>query len=298
MTRSSDQPSPIGADGPGLDPLAVACLEEARQAVGVIEIACEHHPLAGGVLGYDGPGSEMTRARGIGLDGPVAPETLDELVRFYAERGCEPAIELAAYCDQTLVRGLADRGFVLGGFAVILARALDNTDGPHAAAHPPDDVRLRVIDREDDADVAAVVRVVGGAFLPDDRAKPDWWDELLERAVRRPSMTTVAAERHGPSGPELIGAGSVMIAETRHGRAASLVGAGVEPRARRRGVQAALIRERLRIAARAGCAVATIEGRPGADTERNARRQSFTPSYTRCKLHRPGGGLAPSNDIG
>ena len=73
----------------------------------------------------------------------------------------------------------------------------------------------------------------------------------------------------------------------------ALFGLAVVPEYRRRGVQQALIAERLRLARDAGARVATIGSRPGHSTERNVRRMGFQTAYTKVSLVRPGAGLRP-----
>ena len=79
------------------------------------------------------------------------------------------------------------------------------------------------------------------------------------------------------------------------GACAALFGAAVAPDYRRRGIQQALVAERLRVARERGAKVATIGCRTGQEpsgTERNARRMGFQAAYTKPHLVRPGPGLA------
>ena len=65
---------------------------------------------------------------------------------------------------------------------------------------------------------------------------------------------------------------------------AQLCGAATLPAFRRRGVQAALLRCRLRDAAAAGCDVAVVTTQPGSKSNHNAQRQGFALLYPRAVL--------------
>ena len=68
---------------------------------------------------------------------------------------------------------------------------------------------------------------------------------------------------------------------------ATLGGMSTVPSARRRGVQSALIRHRLALAASSGCAIATTTVAPGGDSERNLLRHGFDHWFTIETLTRP-----------
>lgn len=76
---------------------------------------------------------------------------------------------------------------------------------------------------------------------------------------------------------------------------AILFGLSVLPEYRKRGIQQAMIGERLRIARQEGAHFATISARPGVATERNARRMGFEVAYTKAIVVRPGAGLRPND---
>jgi hypothetical protein len=59
------------------------------------------------------------------------------------------------------------------------------------------------------------------------------------------------------------------------------------PHARRRGAQSALLAERCRAAAAAGCSLAIAEAEPGSTSQRNMERLGFCVVYTRVELVAP-----------
>jgi GNAT superfamily N-acetyltransferase len=68
-----------------------------------------------------------------------------------------------------------------------------------------------------------------------------------------------------------VGSASVIVL----GSTAVLGGAATLPVFRRRGVQQALIKARLALAARAGCELAVVTADPGSSSGRNAERTGF-----------------------
>jgi GNAT superfamily N-acetyltransferase len=71
-----------------------------------------------------------------------------------------------------------------------------------------------------------------------------------------------------------------------HGGVGGLFGASTLPAFRRRGVQAALLAERLRWAQTLGCDLAASIAQPGSASQRNLERAGFRVAYTRTKLSR------------
>jgi GNAT superfamily N-acetyltransferase len=60
-------------------------------------------------------------------------------------------------------------------------------------------------------------------------------------------------------------------------------GAATVPELRRRGLQGALLRERMRYAAAHGCDLAMMVAQPGSNSQRNTERNGFRVAYTRIK---------------
>jgi len=75
---------------------------------------------------------------------------------------------------------------------------------------------------------------------------------------------------------------------------AQLCGAATLPAHRRRGVQTALLEERLAIAAAAGCDLAVVTTQPGSKSQQNVQARGFDLLYTRAILVREPGG--PTTD--
>jgi len=68
-----------------------------------------------------------------------------------------------------------------------------------------------------------------------------------------------------------------------HDNVALFGGASTVPELRRRGLQTALLHERMRYAFDHGCDLAMMVAVPGSDSQRNAERKGFRIAYTRTK---------------
>ena len=273
-----------------IEPVVVARAEERRQALGVAEISAESEEIGGGIMSFTAIGSWSNQACDVGMRGPVEAAEIDRLVDYYATRGVEPKIEVCPFADPTLVRGLGERGFTLRDFETVLYRSLDANDpGPPRAAPPG--VRIVPIDPGDTAMVRRFAEVTSLIFCPPGEPVPEHMVDLTERCVRHPRTTAFAVVADG----DVVGGGAMELAEEHEGvRIASLFAGAVREDFRRRGVQAALIAERMVWGAAMGANVACIHTRPGIPTERNAMRLGFIPCYTKVSLAKQGEGLAPS----
>ena len=74
-------------------------------------------------------------------------------------------------------------------------------------------------------------------------------------------------------------AGALIV----HEGVALFGGASTVPELRRRGLQAALLNERMRYAVERGCDLAMMVAEAGSNSQRNAERKGFCVAYTRLK---------------
>ena len=94
-------------------------------------------------------------------------------------------------------------------------------------------------------------------------------------AAAKEGCTCFLAELDGQPGA----AGALNI----HDGVALFSGAATVPEMRRRGLQAALLQERMRYAADRGCDLAMMVAEAGSESQRNAERQGFRIAYTRME---------------
>lgn len=273
---------------PHLTPHAIAIQEEARQARCVADLAAVAEPVGGGWMCFERKGAWCNQAAGMGLDGPVSGEELDRLVEFYVSREVEPRLELCPFAHESLVRGLAERGFVLREFENVLARELSADEDLRATLHHgwPPGLELELLDPTDSERVEIFVEVATCGFGTDGGLVPETFIEITRRMTSHSGIYSFLALVNGVP----AGGGQLGVSEA----AGSLFGTSVVPEFRRRGVQAALIARRLEHARDAGCRLVTIGSRPGIATERNAARLGFHLAYTKVVMAMPGEGLTAS----
>jgi len=107
---------------------------------------------------------------------------------------------------------------------------------------------------------------------------PEFLESLLQMgaiATVREQSPSFLAEIDGEPGA----AGVLCI----HEGVALFGGAATIPELRRRGLQAALLEERMRYAFEHGCDLAMMVAEAGGDSQRNAERKGFRIAYTRIK---------------
>ncbi|HMN97031.1 MAG TPA: hypothetical protein PKC43_02885 [Phycisphaerales bacterium] len=225
-------------------------------------------------------------------------ESIAHLCAFHRAAGVEPRIELAPFVEPESLSALAEFGFVVRGFDSVLARSLEDID-PGSPSEAPPGIAIEAVDADDPAAVDACARVALSGFPAATSPAAEASLESMRRALALPGVSAIVAkaeaeadheaETDGTDGPQgrIVAAGAIEVI----GAVACLFGASVAPAARRRGIQGALLRERLRMSRAAGARYATIGSRPGAATERNARRLGFELAYIRTAFVRPEAGL-------
>ncbi|TSC25937.1 GNAT family N-acetyltransferase [Corallococcus sp. Z5C101001] len=260
---------------------------ERKQATGAVALATESAPLADGWMAFGGVGAYVNKSCGYGYDREVTGAELDALVDFFSSRGVEPKAELSPFTPPALLRGLADRGFVLREFETVLYRPLRAGAGRVSQGQgAPAGLRIERVDPSDEAAVRRFVEVANSGFVPEGEAMPEVFFELGLKGARAPNTDSFVAWLEGVA----VGAGGCESSEG----LTSLFGTSVLPAYRRRGIQQALISARLERGLERGSDLAAIMSAPGIPTERNAMRMGFQMAYSRAVLVKPGAGLVPS----
>jgi GNAT superfamily N-acetyltransferase len=229
-------------------------------------------PIAGGRAIFTGADFFTNRVMAIGLHGPVSRDDVERVETFYAERGLPSEIELASTVDRSLLRLLSQRGYQLVRFRNIYAQAVGRRDvaGPKV-------VEIHEVDASNAADWSTTL-LDGFEYTTDaDRDRVEIWNRML-RTVSE--LTALVAVMDGKP----VGSASVMIL----GSTAVLGGAATLPAFRRQGVQQALIKARLAVAARTGCELAVVTADPGSSSGRNAERTGFQLVCNHVTMRAPG----------
>jgi ribosomal protein S18 acetylase RimI-like enzyme len=235
--------------------------------------------LAGGVASYAGAGSPLNKVAALGFAGDLDERELAAVERAYAARGCPVQVELSALADPSIGALLTNRGYTLVGFENVLGRRL-----PAAAdAHPPREIAISESTADELASWLDVL--IDGFALPDTQGvvSHEEFPRAALEAVLGAMTASAGFHRYlARVGGALAGGAGLRVCDG----VAQLCGAATLPALRRRGVQTALLAERLSVASRAGCDVAVVTTQPGSKSQENAQRQGFDLLYARAILVR------------
>jgi GNAT superfamily N-acetyltransferase len=226
--------------------------------------------VAGGLALFNGPGSPLTQALALGLDGPVDAEALARVEAHLGQGGGPVQVELGAFAHPTLAQLLGERGYRVAEFQQVFVRALGREAQPELGQE--DEVRvLRPEERH------AWARAVASAFMGREELS-DEEASLMLPTTDMPGTTCFIARVRG----ELAGGGTVAL----HEGVATLSGTGVREAYRGRGLQAALIRARLAFAAEHGCTLASSSTLAATASQRNMERLGFRVAYPKLLMVR------------
>lgn len=243
--------------------------------------------LAGGAavhLGYDAPFNKLI---GLGLKGPLTPDdeaALAAIEREFARRLTPLQAEVCTLADSSVVRLLSRRGYALLGFENVLGMQLGSAAGLEAEERPPLGATTTHVAA---AEFDPWMETVLSGFSHPDAVPVGESHESFPRAALEKAMADLARA----SGftryltridGEMVGGAGLRICEG----VAQLCGSATLPAYRRRGVQTALLRHRIRDARRSGCDVAVITTQPGSKSQQNAQRRGFALLYARAILVR------------
>lgn len=267
------------------DLLEIARLVSFRQAAGIATVSDEVEFIRGsdathGVMCFAGPGSWANQAINLGLREPVLDEDFERIIAFYESRGVEPKVEVCPYADESLIRGLGERGFRIRTVETNLVFDTERTMISELAH----DVEIVRVDPNDEAMVEESVRIRREGFAPPE--SPEAHDRMMHRVLRAPGVVGFMAKVDGA----FVAAGDVEAVAP----AAVLIAGCTLEAARGRGCQRALMIARLRAAREAGCRYVMVETLPHVATGRNALRLGFFVAYTKMTFTRPGEGLLAS----
>lgn len=256
-------------------------ITEAARAIARRDPGVFLRDFAGGVAAFTGPGSPLNKIAGLGFGGAIDVAALVEIEAVFAARATPLQAEVSTLADPAVASMLTRRGYTLVGFENVLGRALA-ADG--LGAHETPGIAV-VRSSRGELDVWVDTLVTGFA-APDVQgvAVPE---AAIDRAVIEPVMRDfVAAESVSlylaRRGTVVVGGASMRT----HDGVAQLCGAATLPAHRRRGVQSALLAQRLVDAAAAGCDFAVLTTAPGSKSQENGQRRGFELLYARAVLVR------------
>jgi GNAT superfamily N-acetyltransferase len=221
----------------------------------------------GGSVTYSGPGMPNCRAKGMGFNGPILPEAIATAEAFFAEHCGKPSFDICPLAHRSLMEHLAERGYHLTKFYTILAMPL-----PAAPLPIADGIEVRLAQPEE-GDLWA--RLTGSGFNNGQPCTEESYEIMLTNfraANARPYLAFVDGQPAGGGGLYL------------DGDTAEWGGTSVLPAFRRRGVQTALVQQRLQDAIGLGVTLALVLTIPGSDSQRNLERMGFRVFYSKVVL--------------
>jgi len=222
---------------------------------------------AGGWAIFVGVESSLTQGLALGMRGPVSAADVERMEEFFLSRGAAPAVDLCPLADVSLIELLGKRGYRVVEFNNVLVRPLAAVE-----IEPPEIVREAYADEEH-----LWARSVGQGFLEKDELTPEEVDvgSAIWHMPDSRCYLAFGGGRAAAAGALTVNQGlAILFADS------TMLGF------RGAGLHAALIRERLRVAAAAGCDLATASALPGSVSQRNYERNGFQPAYTKAILTR------------
>jgi GNAT superfamily N-acetyltransferase len=248
---------------------------EAIDAAGCAEAQCQLDlncgaavlPVAGGVAVFCGTQSPLTHSIGIGMNGPVTAEELDELEDFYRIRGAPVVIDLCPHAHLSLRDLLCERHYRIIEFVNVMVWS-----GTPASSHESPLIEVRRTQSDDDD---LYVRTVIGGFFSREALTPEEF-QLGMTLFHMPCTSGYLAWVND----QAAGGGSMSI----RNKVASFFGDATLPAFRGRGIHLAMIRERIRCALESGCDLIAAGTLPGSGSQRNYERSGFQIAYTKTTM--------------
>ena len=222
---------------------------------------------AGATVVFDGIDAPTTQTFGLGLFEELTAASLDQIEQFFLTRGAEVMHEVCPFAGASTLDLLCARGYRPFEISNVLYRKAEPPTESHA-----DGIRVRIASLDE-------------AQLWSDINARGWTHEHpeFESFVRETGVLMVAREGSPCFLAEVDGTPGAAGALILHQGVALFGGASTVPDLRRRGLQAALLHERMRYAAEHGCDLAMMVAEAGSNSQRNAERIGFRVAYTRLK---------------
>lgn len=230
-------------------------------------------PVGGGFAVYVGPGSPVSGACGLGLDGPVSSADMQTFEDFFLSRQEAPRLHLCPLADESLLARVRERGYRLDGFFSVLALHVAENFTPDPP--PPGMTVLRAAPDE----AGLWLRVSAQGFEESEEPPSEVYDILGPNFSAEESAPFIAWIDEGGGMRQPAGCGGMYLAP--QVKTFELGGASTRVVYRRRGVQRALIDARLAEGARRGCDLAMVLTEPGSNSQGNLQRAGFSLAYTK-----------------
>ena len=244
---------------------AVDAAECAEAACAVdAECAPALEAAGGGILTFCGAVSPLTHALGLAMHSPMTEGELDGIEEFFRSRGAPVVVDVCPHADPSLRELLSARGYRISEMNNVLVRALR-----------PDETWTAEAGVERAVDDALYARTVGTGFFGREEITAEEYKIGQILFHMKSGSPLIAFSGNDPAGACGFSA--------RNGVASFFGDATLTPY-RGRGLHAAMIAARLRLAVEAGCDLATAGTQPGSTSQRNYQRMGFEVAYTRVTM--------------
>jgi hypothetical protein len=245
---------------------ACAHFAEARRRL-FPESRAERMECAGAHAVFDGIESPVTQSFGLGIFEELSADTLDRIERFFLDRGAAVNHEVSPLAGVPAVDLLCSRNYRPVELSNVLYQPVERI-----CADEQQDIKVRVVHPEE-AQLWAQINARGWCH-----ENPELLEFFVNNGVlvsSRENSVSFLAEFDGVPGA----AGGLSL----ENGIALFAGAATVPELRGRGLQAALLRERMRYAFGHRCDLAMMVTEVGSSSQRNAERTGFKIAYTRTK---------------
>jgi GNAT superfamily N-acetyltransferase len=249
-----------------------ACIEfvEVRQRL-FPESGAEWIECGGAYAAFDGTDSPITQTFGLGLFEDLCPATLDEIECFFFDRGAPVFHEVSPMAGVAALNLLCARSYrpieISNVLYQTIEKPLDRLNGP---------IEIRIVESDE---MKLWTDISTRGWTSDHPELLEFFRQFSKLSSARRHSVHFLAEFEGKPG-----ASALLYT---HEGVALLGGAATIPELRHRGLQSALLRERLRYAFEHGCDVVSMAAEAGSESQRNAERNGFRIAYTRTKWQLP-----------
>jgi hypothetical protein len=246
----------------------IARTEQAREARSRPLLARYSLTVAGGSVCAQTPDHWGNRWMGAGLHGPVANAHIDCAEAFWYSHGVTGSVTTCPWTHSSLVEHLSRRGYRVTRTLQAWARAV----GPLPASVPlGSGVSIHRVDPDNPIECMHHISQMAWGFGQANVRVPAVDVEVGYRVITHPMSSGFLARR----GDQVIGASTLECREDQ----AAFFGSVVVDQERRKGIQHAFFRHRMRVAMDLGATTAVVTGEPGSTTSRTAERLSFEHVY-------------------
>ena len=234
------------------------------------EIGAAEEEICGGHMSFCGLGSPVGRAVGLGLDRSFSEADLDRVEAFYRSHKAPAQVDLCPLHGPEVFEMFKQRGYAIAELNNVLFRKLDAQE---KFPSPPAHCQVR---RSPPEEAGVAGSIVESAFFPD--GAPEAFRGLIAPLYQMEGSVAFVADVGG----KLVACGTGLIVPEH--KVFALCGAGTLADYRGRGLQSALLRARMAVAADAGCEFAIVVTQGGTTSQRNAERLGFRVAYSKATL--------------